>query len=44
MDRFTGRSGLFRTLPMISALVVMGVGFAMTVRALVEAGIVIINL
>ena len=44
MERFTGDGKWIQRLPIVSSLVIMCVGFAMAVRALMEAGIVIINL
>ena len=44
MERFTGEGRLIRILPVVSSVVIIGVGFAMAVRSLMEAGIVIINL
>ena len=44
MERFTGEGRLVRSLPVASSLVIITVGFAMAVRALTEAGIVVINL
>jgi nickel/cobalt transporter (NicO) family protein len=44
MARFTGEGQLVRNLPIVSSLIIIAVGFAMAVRALVEAGIVVINL
>ena len=44
MERFTGEGRLIRILPVVSSVVIVGVGFAMAVRSLMEAGIVIINL
>ena len=44
MERFSGEGGLVRRLPLISSVVIIAVGFAMGVRALMEAGILIVNL
>lgn len=44
MERFSGEGKWIQRLPVISSLVIIVVGFVMAVRALVEAGIVIINL
>jgi len=43
MDRFTGQGRLLRALPVVSSLVIILVGFAMAVRTLIEAGVVIIR-
>lgn len=40
MERFTGEGKLIQRLPLFSSLLIMGVGFAMAVRSLMEAGIV----
>ena len=44
MERFSGEGKLIKRLPVVSALVIILVGFVMAVRSLMEAGIVIINL
>jgi len=44
MERFSGEGKWIQRLPVVSSLVIMVVGFVMAVRALMEAGIVIINL
>ena len=44
MERFSGEGKLIKRLPVVSALIIILVGFVMAVRSLMEAGIVIINL
>jgi ABC-type nickel/cobalt efflux system permease component RcnA len=44
VDRFSGGGTLIRRLPLVSSLVIILAGFIIGVRALVEAGIVVINL
>ena len=44
MERFTGESRLIQRLPVVSSMVIIGVGFAMAVRSLMEAGILIVRL
>jgi hypothetical protein len=44
MDRFFGEGRLIRSLPVASSVLITGVGFAMAVRALMEAGILIVNM
>ncbi|MFH1569568.1 MAG: high-affinity nickel-transporter, partial [Gemmatimonadota bacterium] len=44
MERFSGEGKWIQRLPVLSSLVIIGVGCAMAVRALMEAGIVIINI
>jgi ABC-type nickel/cobalt efflux system permease component RcnA len=43
LDRFSGEDRLARRLPLISSVVIMAVGLVMAVRALMEAGILIIR-
>lgn len=44
MERFSGQGRLIQALPVVSAVVIVAAGFAMALRSLMEAGIVIINL
>ena len=44
MERFTGEGRLVRSLPVLSSAVIILVGFVMAVRALMEAGIVMIRI
>ncbi len=44
MEKFSGRGRLIQALPVVSAVVIVAAGFAMALRSLMEAGIVIINL
>lgn len=44
MDRFSGEGRLVKRLPLLSAVLIIGVGLVMAVRALMEAGILIVRL
>ena len=44
MERFTGEGRLIRSLPVVSSVVIIAVGFVMAVSSLMEAGILVVNL
>ena len=44
MERLTGEGRMIRSLPVVSSVIIIVVGFAMAVRSLMEAGILIVNL
>ena len=44
VERFGGEGRLIQRLPLVSSVVIIGVGFLMAVRSLMEAGILIIRM